>query len=170
MFPALPVLQIRITPEFSAGLGFYASIEPNWQELKFNLAFEVFIEAYFSIKVEGGIFVPCSAESPIQTAFAVGFDGVIAHVRVGLRLDIYLNELDITFDLYSIERAFKFTFYFEARVEMKTSFFEIKYGYDIFRTEVTGYEKERHLKNKAKKKFEGNKNYALTFGRTGKND
>ena len=170
MFPAIPALQIRITPEFSIGFGFYASIEPNWQELKFNLAFEVFIENYFSLKMEGGIYVPCSAESPFQTAFAVGFDGIIAHARAGLRLDIYLNELDITFDVYLIGRAFKFTFYCEARVELKTRFIQIKYGYDLFRTEVTGIETEFHLKNKAKKKFEGNKNYALTFGRTGKND
>ena len=170
MFPPVPNLQIRITPEFFIGLGFYASIEPNWEQLKFNLAFEVYAEAYFSIKLEGGIYVPCSPKSPIQTAFAVGLDGVIAHARVGMRLEIYLNEFDITIDLYFIGEAFKFEFYFQARVEIKIPLFESEYSYDIFRQTLFGYKTEYHISNKAKKKSDNSKNFALTFGNPGHND
>ena len=51
-FPTFPNFQIRITPDLGAGFGFYASIEPNWQELKFNLAFEVYVEAYVCFKFD----------------------------------------------------------------------------------------------------------------------
>ena len=170
MFPPFPNLQIRVTPELSAGFGFYASIEPNWDELKFNLAFDVYLEAYVSLKLEGGIYVPCSAKSPFQTAFAVGLDGVIAHARAGIKLEIYLNEFDITFDLYFKGEALKFEFYFQARVEIKTPIFETEYSYDIYRKTLFGIKTELHTSQKAKKKYEGGYNFPITFGNPGHND
>ena len=35
-FPAFPLLQIRIGFEAGAGIGFFATIEPDWSQLKFN--------------------------------------------------------------------------------------------------------------------------------------
>jgi len=33
----IPLLQIRIGFEAGAGIGFFATIEPDWSQLKFNL-------------------------------------------------------------------------------------------------------------------------------------
>ena len=48
--------------------------------------------------------------------------------------EIYINEFDITFDLYFKGKALSFEFYCQARVEIKTFFFESEYTYDFFRT------------------------------------
>ena len=164
MFPPFPNFQLRFTPDMGLFLGFFASINPNWEELKFRLEFEVYMEAYVALKFEGGFYVPCSTQSPVKTAFTIGFDGVIGHGIAGMRLEIYINEFDITFDLYFKGKALSFEFYCQARVEIKTFFFESEYTYDFFRTKLLEYETEHHTSNKVPKKYEGSKNFHNVFG------
>jgi len=170
MFPAFPNFQIRITPDVGAGFGFYASIEPNWQELKFNLAFEVYVEAYVGIKFEGGFYMPCSTESPIKTAFTIGIDGVLGHGRAGMKLEIYLREFDITFDLYFIGKALSFEFYCQARVEIECLLFKSEHSYDFFREKLYSLETEYHTSKKVPKKYENCRNFPIVFGNQGHND
>ena len=170
MFPAFPNFQLRFTPELGIGLGFFASINPNWEESKFSLAFEVYVEAYVKVKFEGGFYIPCSTESPFKTAFAIGFDGVIAKGRAGMRLEIYIKEFDITFDLYLKGEALSFEFYCQARVEIKTIFGEVDYSYDFFRKKLSEIGTEYHTSNKVPKKYDGGKNFPIVFGNAGQYD
>ena len=167
MFPTFPNFQLRFTPDVGVGFGFFASFNPNWEESKFSLSFEVYVEAYVGFKFEGGFYVPCSPESILKTAFAIGFDGVIGHGRAGMRLEIYLSEFDITFDLYIIGKALSFEFYCQARVEFKTRFFETEYSYDFFRTKLFELEYEKHTLDKVPKKYDGGKNFPIVFGSSG---
>ena len=170
IFPPFPNFQIRITPELSGGLGFYASVEPNWEELKFNLAFDVYIEAYLSVKFEGGFYIPCSTKSPISSAFAVGLDGVIGHGRAGIKLEIYIFEFDINFDLYFIGKAFVFEFYCQVKAEAKFKILKFESSHDFYRVKLFGIETELHTSQKVPKKYDGGKNFPIFFGSPGHND
>ena len=170
-FPGFPYLALKIGLGAYAGVGFYASIEPDWSKLEFNLVLDAYAEAKVPLNIEGGLYLP-DANSPILIAFVVGLDGIIGHGRAGIKLEICLNKDEINFDVYFIFNALVFQFYFQIRIEIKLSLFQFEYKFDIIRIELFGIHVELHTLKKAQKNtFKKNKafeiNSQIGIGRSG---
>ena len=167
-FPAFSYLQLRLNFKACAGLGFYASIEPDWREMQFNLVFDVYAEAKVALQIEGGLYFPTEINSPFLLAFVVGLDGVIGHGRAGIKLEICLHKDETTFDVYFIFNALVFQFYFQIRIEIGLPFFQFEYAFDIIRIELFGIHVELHKSKKAqndafKKNHVGGVNSPIVF-------
>jgi hypothetical protein len=161
-FPLFPYLQIRITFGAYAGLGFYATIEPDWKDVKFSLVLDLYAEAKLPFQIEGGLYIPSEPESPLTIAMVVGLDGIIGHGRAGLKLEIHLNNEGVDFDAYFIFNALVFEFYVQFKIEINIPLFKFEFHFDLIRIELFGIHLEFHSLKKAQREtFKKNHNYQV---------
>ena len=152
----------KLELNIDAGIGFLASIEPDWDKSIFNINLDLYAEAKVPMKIEGGLYIPPTPGSPLVTAFVVGLDGVIAHGKAGVKLVFCINTLEFDFDLYFIFHALKFQFFVQAKIEIKTPIFSFEDKYDVIRIELFGIEIENHSSQKAQAEaFKKNRPYQV---------
>ena len=144
-------MQIRLYFKAYAGLGFYTSIEPDWRHLEFSLVLDVYAEAKCSLAIEGGLYIPetSGSKEPVQIALVVGLEGIIAHGRAGVKLELSLNDGKDTKDAYFIFNALVFEFYIQFRIKIQIPLFKLEFKFDIIRIELFGFHVEVHA-NKTK--------------------
>ena len=147
-FPAIPILQIRIGFSVSFEIGFEAAVNPDWETNEWKISFDIYGEAKVETKVEGGVFIPPTAESPMSMSFSVGLDGIIGQGKAGLKLEICVGK-NIDFDAYFIFNALVFEFFVQVKTEVKFAFISFEVEYDIIRMELCGFHSEFHSNEKA---------------------
>ena len=141
-FPLFPFLQLRIKPALTIGYRTEIKIfEQNEDEL--YTSFDTFVQGKTSISFEIGIYIP-GASSAYEISICVGITGVLGAGKIGMKVNLYYNTLNLKIDIYYVFSAFDLNFYVLFKITIDLKFVSFKFEFYIVNQYINGISKEHH--------------------------
>ena len=151
--PIIPTLDfvIIINPSFILKVGVSLTIE---KKDDFSLNIDAWGEVEVKIRLEAGLSFPSVEKNlrkilgiPVITV-AIGMEGQLISIKVGLKLSLVLNKIKFEIDLYAEIKAFSFSFYCLFRFEYALLFLniDIEFEFYLFEIGIEGISYETHIK------------------------
>ena len=151
--PIIPILDfvIIINPSFILKVGVSLTIE---KKDDFSLNIDAWGEVEVKIRLEAGLSFPSVEKNlrkilgiPVITV-AIGMEGQLISIKVGLKLSLVLNKIKFEIDLYAEIKAFSFSFYCLFRFEYALLFLniDIEFEFYLFEIGIEGISYETHIK------------------------
>ena len=153
-FPIIPALAfvISINPSISFEVGIKLALEIG-DDISLNL--DAYGQIEVGIQLEAALVFP-SVEISLggseevlnlpKITVAIGMEGTLISIKVGLKLSFILSDIKFEIDLYTEINAFSFTFYCLFRFEFKIEFLnlEFKFEFYLLKYEFNGISLEVH--------------------------
>ena len=141
-FPLFPFLQLRIKPALTIGYRTEIKVfEQNENEL--YTSFDTFVQGKTSISFEIGIYIP-GASSAYEISICVGITGVLGAGKIGMKVNLYYNKLNLNIDIYYAFSAFDLNFYVLFKISIDLKFVSFKFEFYIVNQYIKGINKEHH--------------------------
>jgi hypothetical protein len=158
-FPIVPTLDfvINIIPSISFEVGIKLTLG---NENNISLNIDAYGQIEVGIKLEAALVFPSvkpglkelekskKALDVPKITVAIGMEGTLISIKVGLKLSFILSEIQFEIDLYTEIKAFSFTFYCLFKFEFKIEILDLEFTFEfyLFKYEFNGISLEVHRK------------------------
>ena len=90
IFPAFPILQMKIVPKISFELGYEIGREINVLKKELSVFFDISANAEVSVSLEVGCYIPPFPVG-MEIALSVGIKGLLGSGEIGMKLCLFIN-------------------------------------------------------------------------------
>ena len=129
LFPAFPILQLRIVPQIYFSLNFERGNNINILKNDYSVYFDVSGEAEVSVSLEVGCYIPSYSPS-VQISLTVGIKGILGSGKIGIKLALFINEPKYELEIYYRYNALNLKFY--SLFKVKVDFGLIKFSFKFY--------------------------------------